>query len=478
MLESLTHRGPDDVQTGASGKVIFGTTRLAIRGVQDGRQPMIDPDTGLLVACNGEIDNHHELRTWLAARGRKVAQATDVAVIPGLYLELGESFVQKLVGAFAVAVWDPRIGRLLLARDRAGERPLFFEVSSEGLAFATEIAAIASHSGAPLDLDQEALQGYLQFGSFTAPATPFSAIRKVSPAEIITIDSNQVRRQRYWRWNVVEAQKSTPSLDSFDKIFREAVRRQSDVDVDFALFLSGGLDSSLVSSVVKNIRPDRRIKAFTLRFDEESYDEGEYAETVAQTLGLESVPVWVRPESVPSGIANLVRLVGEPLADPAWLPTALLAQQAAKEARMALVGEGADELFGGYPTYIGAGLAQRYARLPRFLRFAVRRLIQSLPSSDKKVTVSYLLKRFADGVDLDGISRHRLWVSNLSPSILKRIGIKTTLAPIPEDSAAKLLDLVQRNDLETSLAEGLLTKSDRASMSYAFELRAPFSIWQ
>lgn len=474
MLESLAHRGPDDVRSGASGNVVFGATRLAIRGVHDGKQPMLDPATGVVVVCNGEIDNHHELRGWLAARGRSVAQATDIAVIPGLYLELGESFVGRLVGAFALAIWDPRIGRLLLARDRAGERPLFFSATRAGVVFATEVAAIASPRGLVLELDQEALRGYLQFGSFAAPTTPFTGIKKVFPSEVVTIDANQIRHERYWRWGIVESPKRAPALDAFDEVFREAVRRQSDVDVEFAVFLSGGLDSSLVASVVKRIRPERRIKAFTLRFDEESYDEGGFAETVTEALGLESVPVWVRPEMVPSGISDLVRLVGEPLADPAWLPTALLSQRAAKEARMALVGEGADELFGGYPTYLGAGLAERYARLPRFLRLAIRRLVKSLPPSEKKVTVSFLLKRFVDGADLEGMSRHRLWLSNMPPEILKRIGVTVTPAPLAGRQTGELLDLVQRSDLETSLAEGLLTKADRASMSSAFELRAPF----
>jgi len=475
MLQFLAHRGPDDVQTAASGNVLFGATRLAIRSPEDGKQPMIDTKTGVLVACNGEIDNHVELRAWLAAQGRNVPQATAVAVIPGLYLELGESFVERLVGAFAIAVWDPRIGRLLLVRDRAGERPLFFAENHGGITFATELAAIALHSGPSLDLDKNALRGYLQFGSFTAPATPFTAIRKVPPAKIIKFDATGASRERYWRWDIVERPKRLPALDDFDRIFREAVRRQTEVDVDFGLFLSGGVDSSLVSSVVKSIRPDRHLKAFTLRFEEESYDEGSYAQTVADELGLESVPVWVQPEMVPLGISNLVRLVGEPLADPAWLPTALLAQHAARDARMALVGEGADELFGGYPTYIGAGLAEKYARLPRWFKMAAQRLIQNLPRSEKKVTLSYLLKRFAAGAHLDGISRHRLWVSNLSPEILKRIGLDIAPMPVIENNPGEhLLDLVQRSDLETSLAEGLLTKADRASMSCAFELRAPF----
>lgn len=475
MLASLTHRGPDDAATGRSGAAEFGATRLAIRSVDDGRQPMTEADTGVLVACNGEIDNHRELRAWLAARGRTVTQGTDVAVIPGLYLELGEAFVDRLVGAFAIAVWDPRIGRLLLARDRAGERPLFFETGADRVIFATEMAALATHSSAPLDLDRKALRGYLEFGNFASPGTPFTAVRKVCPAEVVTIDAQGIRRARYWRWAIVKEAKKPPTLDAFDEIFRQAVRRQTDVDVDFALFLSGGLDSSLVSSVVKSLWPRRHLKAFTLRFEEESYDEGKYAETVADALGLESIPVWVRPEAVPAGISSLVRLVGEPLADPAWLPTALLAERAAKEARMALVGEGADELFGGYPTYIGARLAEQYARLPKFFRSAFRRVIDGLPPSDKKVTISYLCKRFVNGADLDGMARHRLWVANLPPEILRRIGVEAAPTPVPESRPEELLlDLVQRSDLETSLAEGLLTKSDRASMSRAFELRAPF----
>ena len=474
MLDSLAHRGPDDVGSRVSGAVVFGATRLAIRGVHDGKQPIVDAESGVVVACNGEIDNHRELRSWLADRGRLVEQATDIAVIPGLYLELGESFVTRLVGAFAVAIWDPRDGRLVLARDRAGERPLFFSITREGVVFATEVAAIASHRGTDLTLDSGALSGYLQFGSFVAPGTPFTAIRKVAPAERVTIQATSVRRERYWRWNVVETSKRAPSMDAFDEIFCEAVRRQSDVDVEFAVFLSGGLDSSLVSSVVRKLRPDRRIKAFTVRFDDESYDEGGFAAKVTDALGIEQVPVWVRPEAVPAGISELVRLVGEPLADPAWLPTALLARRAATEARMALVGEGADELFGGYPTYIGARVAERYSRLPRGIKLAVRRFVESRPASEKKVTVSYLLKRFVEGADLEGMARHRLWQSNIPPQLLAQLGVTPMPEPTGETRIGELLDLVQRSDLETSLAEGLLTKADRASMSSAFELRAPF----
>lgn len=474
MLEALRHRGPDALGELATPSAVLGATRLAIRGVHDGRQPMVDAASGVVVVCNGEIDNHRELRTWLAERGRPVTQATDVAVIPGLYAELGEAFASRLIGAFAVAVWDPRAGRLVLARDRAGERPLFFRRTANEVVFATEIAALVSRERAPCELSQDALRRYLQFGIFFSPDTPFAQIQKVAPGQLVVFDASGTRRQTYWRWLNVERKKKPPSLDEFDRVFRLAVGRQSDVDVDFGVFLSGGLDSSLVSAVARSLHPKRPLKAFTLRFEEESYDEGSFAEAVAKQFELEMVTVWIRPEEVRQELASLVRLVGEPLADPAWLPSALLARRAAQDIHLGLVGEGADELFGGYPTYLGAGVAEKFRRLPAWLRAAMRRLIESLPPSDKKVTISYLLKRFVQAAELGGLARHRLWVSNISPALLGRLGVEPRVMADEETAGAELLDHVQRWDLEASLAEGLLTKADRASMSSALELRAPF----
>ncbi len=201
------------------------------------------------------------------------------------------------------------------------------------------------------------------------------------------------------------------------------LQRQSDVEVDFGVFLSGGIDSSLVSAVTRSLHPKRPMKAYTLRFEEETFDEGNFAEAVAKQLKMEMVTVWVKPDDVRDGLKSLVRLVGEPLADPAWIPAALLARRAAQDVKLALVGEGADELFGGYPTYIGAGVAERYARLPGWFKSVIRRAVEALPPSEKKVTISFLLKRFVQGADLDGMARHRLWVSNIAPPLLARLGV-------------------------------------------------------
>jgi asparagine synthase (glutamine-hydrolysing) len=474
MLRGLSHRGPDAFATWVTDSAVLGTARLTIRGLEAISQPMVDPETGLVVVCNGELDNHHELRQWLAERGRPVRHKTDVAVLPGLFLELGLDFVRKLSGAFAIAIWDPRRRALTLARDRTGERPLFYTVNGDEVHFATEIAPLVSKRRFPLHLDSGALRQYLQFGVFPAPGTPFAEIRKVSPGEVVVVEGKQVRRERYWRWANVETAKQKPSTEAFDETFRAAVRRQTDVDVDFGVFLSGGIDSSLVSAVARSLHPKRRLTAYTLRFEEASFDEGSYAERVARQLNMDLVAVRVEPEDVRQEVGTLVRLVGEPLADPAWLPAALLARRAAKDIRVALVGEGADELFGGYPTYIGAGVAEHFSRLPRWIQTLIRRAVEALPISDKKVTVSFLLKRFMEGVTLGGVARHCLWVSNISPAILSRLNVLPAELSPESGEPGLLLDQVQRWDLETTLAEGLLTKADRASMSSALELRAPF----
>jgi asparagine synthase (glutamine-hydrolysing) len=474
MIDALMHRGPDDTGIDGDNSAVFGMTRLAIRGLSDGKQPIIDPETGVMMACNGEIDNHLELREWLLTRGRTVKQSTDVAVIPALYLELGDAFVERLKGAFAIAIWDPRDSKLLLFRDRAGERPLFFSINEGIVSFASLIAAVVLPKPNAFNISTDAIHSYLKSGFFVAPKTPFTEIQKVLPGEMVTINALGIERKRYWQWNAVQATKQNGSLTAFDEVFREAVRKQSEVDVDFGLFLSGGLDSSLITAVTKSIRPEKTLKAYSLRFTEASYDEGHYAEQVANTLGVDFIPVWVRPEDFPPTIAKLVRQVGEPLADPAWVPSALLAKRAAQDVRVALVGEGADELFGGYPTYFGAGIAGYYAKLPDPIRTLIRRTVENWPVSDKKVTIPFLLKRFIQGDDLDFLGRHILWTSCISPEILNRLGISQPLITRPSYLSSEMLDRLQQHDLETSLAEGLLTKADRASMKSALELRAPF----
>ncbi len=474
VLAALLHRGPEGHAMRGDGRAVFGATRLAIRGIaEDDLQPFLDPGSGVLVACNGEIDNHAELRRWLTRRGHGAIPASDVAVLPALYLELGDAFLERLVGAFALAVWDPRADRLLLARDRAGERPLFYAQRGAEVVFATELAALAADPRCALEPSVENLAGYLRFGLFEAPRTPFDGIEKVGPGEWVVFERRAVRRDRWWRWSIVEAPEEPPSAAAFDAVFTRAVERQSAADVEYGAFLSGGVDSSLVAAVARRLAPQRHLPAYTLRFRQKSYDEGRPAARVARLLDLEMREVWVGPDDLAGHVEALVRLVGEPLGDPAWVPTTLLARRASEDVKLCLVGEGGDELFGGYPTYIGADLARAYLRLPAAARGAIDALVRALPPSDRKVSLRWLLRRFVEGAELDGVVRHRVWVSQVPPTLLARLGVPVPTER-PSERTGALLDIVQRMDFESLLAEGLLTKADRASMRWPVELRAPF----
>ena len=473
-LERLRHRGPDEMNLASCGEGAIGATRLAIRGLESGSQPVVDPKTGIVVACNGEIDNHRELRAWLNGRGHVIPQETDIAVIPALYLEHGDAFPEHLIGAFAVAVWDPRAPRVVLARDRAGEKPLFFTVRGDEVVFASELAGLASDLDLPLEIDTEAIAGYLQRGCFIAPSTPFKGVSRVKPGEVVTITSGEIRARRYWSLRFAAGREAPPDEDAFDRVFRAAVARQSDVAVPCGVFLSGGLDSSLVTAIARSVSPDRPLTAYTVRFAEATYDEGDVASRAASELGVSWQTVTLGAADVRGEIEKLVSVSGEPLADPAWMPASMLSRRAVNDVRMVMVGEGADELFGGYPTYIGALLADRYSRWPRPARSAIASAVRALPVSDKKVTISYLLKRFVDGNDFTGLARHLVWTSQIPPPLLRRLGVPDPIRLETRAAQGHILDVIQQNDFETTLAEGLLTKADRAGMGCALELRAPF----
>ena len=324
--------------------------------------------------------------------------------------------------------------------------------------------------------DRSALAAYVRTGAFEAPSTPYEGVTKVAPGHVVTLSREGAASRRYWRWSPgsrpAAPRAEAGSHDAFDVVLREAVRRQSDVEVPLGLMVSGGVDSSLLAAVLRELEPQRAIPAYVIRFREGSFDEGGPAEKVAQALRLDLVSAWVTPEDVPAELKRLVGTVGEPLGDPAWVPMAILARRAAEDIKVALVGEGADELFGGYPTYLGARLAGTYNAFPKLLQRALAAGVRAWPVSEKKVSVSSLLERFVAAAELPPGERHLQWLASVPDALLARLGLAAP--PRRLDVPAGVLDALQQHDLETSLAEGLLTKSDRASMQAALELRAPF----
>ncbi len=473
MLAAMAHRGPDGGAVLDCGRAAMAANRLAIRSMDDDRPPLLEGTDGIVVVCNGEIDNHRELRAWLEQRGHCLDRSTDVAVIAPLYQELGLAFVERLQGVFALAIWDPRQQLLMLARDRVGERHLHYAQADGVVCFASEPGALKAGQDAPAQIDGAALAAYLANGFCPAPQSPFRGQQKVQPGEIVLIDSRGIRRQRYWRSPLGSAPRGSDSTAAFDRIFRSAVCRQSDADVDYGVLLSGGVDSALLTAVARSVRPDKHPTAYSIRFNEASFDEGQQAAGIAQRLGCRFVPVTVTAQDVPATLKDLIETTGELIADPAWVPLALVAKRASQDVRMALAGEGADELFGGYPTYLGARFAGYYAALPAPVRNRLARLVERLPVSDKKVAISFLLKRFVQGQELDGLARHMLWTASVRPDVLRRLGIEPPAAR-SRRGTMELLDEVQLHDFEQSLPEALMAKADRGGMRHALEIRAPF----
>jgi asparagine synthase (glutamine-hydrolysing) len=478
MLAAMAHRGPDGGALLNCGPAVMAANRLAIRSLDDDQPPLLQGDDGVVVVCNGEIDNHRELRIWLQQRGHTIERNTDVAVIAPLYRETGLDFVQHLQGVFAIALWDPRKQQLMLARDRAGERHLYYGQEGGRMCFASELSALCAGQDRPAPVDTAAVSAYLANGYCPAPQSPFSGYGKVRPGELVVIDHHGIQQQNYWRNPLGTASPRMPSAAAFDNLFRSAVSRQSDVDVDYGVLLSGGVDSALITAIARSVRPDKHPTAYSIRFNETSFDEGQQAAKVARLLDCRFVPVTVTAQDVPATLRDLIETTGELIADPAWVPLALVAKRAAQDVRMVLAGEGADELFGGYPSYLGARHAHYYAGLPAGVRHGLSHFVERLPVSDKKVAISFLLKRFVQGQELDGLARHQLWTASIQPDVMRRLSIAPPAARVDgrasELAALALLDQVQLYDFGQSLPEALMAKADRGGMRHALEIRAPF----
>ncbi|GLQ96735.1 asparagine synthetase B [Dyella mobilis] len=472
MLRAMSHRGPHGDAFAKRERLVMACNRLAIRGVDQHQPPLIEHEAGIVVACNGEIDNHRQLRQSLAEAGHHITLSTDVAVIAPLYLEYGLEFLKHLQGVFALALWDSRTQRLILARDRAGERHLYYATSDDAIYFASELAALMAAKTAA-QLNKDGMARYLRSGYCPSPDSLVKNHHKVSPGEIIVIEPSGTRHVRYWDFPAKPPAAKEPEPSAFDPVFREAVFRQSDIDVDYGVLLSGGIDSALMTAVARDLRPEKKISAYCIRFGEASFDEGQDAAAIAAQLGCDFVPVQVEAGDVPGALRQLIQATGEPLADPAWIPLSMVTRRAAQDVRVLLAGEGADELFGGYPTYLGARWSSLYTHLPKPIRTLSQRLIESLPASDKKVTLSFLLKRFIRGQELDGLARHLLWTASIGPEWLRRLGVTPPKDPTAHDPS-RLIDVLQRYDFDHSLPDALMAKADRGGMLHGVEIRAPF----
>ena len=474
MAAVLRHRGPDGECIVGHERARIGARRLAIMDLTTGDQPFQNPDRTIWMVCNGEIYNAPALRREAQGWGYPFRSRGDIENIVPFYERFGADAVARLEGMFGLAVWDDANRRLVLARDRAGEKPLFWTDIDGELRFASEIQALLEFPDQPRRVDRTALSLYHALGYVPAPYTMFDGINKLPPASLLVAENGRVEIRAYWSAAEVASRSSTLSLDNADELrelLLRAVKRELMSDVPFGIFTSGGLDSSLLVAATARAVPDERIHTYAVRFTEPGYDESDYAEAVTHEIRSVHHVVMADDESLGRALEVVSRSLAEPLGDPAVLPTWLLAEAAREHVKVILSGEGADELFGGYPTYLGHKYAETWQRVPGMLRRAARWTVDRWPSSTGKMTLEYMVKQFLAASEMPWMERHLTWLGALTidAGVIAELACK--LAGFPHDVP---LNRVMWFDFSTYLPDDLLVKVDRATMLASVEARAPF----
>jgi len=470
MAAALAHRGPDGEQIVGHERARIGARRLAIMDLTTGDQPFRSPDGSVWMVCNGEIYNAPELRRECAQAGYPFRSTGDIETIVPLYERLGPDAVGRLDGMFGLALWDDRLRRLVLARDRAGEKPLFWSQIDGELRFASEIQALLVFPDQPRRVNPVAAELYAALGYVPAPHTLFAGISKLPPAHLLVADHAGVTLRRYWDAAAAAARSSR--LDgpaTLRTALLRAVERELMSDVPVGVFTSGGLDSSLLAAAAARVMAGERIHTYAVRFTEPGYDESPYAEAVTHHIRTSHHVVTADEAALERAFATVTRALAEPVGDPAILPTYLLAEAAREHVKVVLSGEGADELFGGYPTYLGHKAAGLYRRVPG--RAVLRWLVNRLPTSTGKVTIEFMLKQLVAAAELPVVERHLTWFGALGPDPRAVAWANGLLDGFPTDpSVNRLLWL----DFLSYLPDNLLVKVDRGTMLASIEARAPY----
>ena len=492
MVRTLRHRGPDEEGSVTLPGVGLAMRRLSIIDLTGGQQPFTNEDAAVQLVANGEIYNFEEMKKELIARGHVFRSRTDIEVLVHAYEEYGDAFLGKIRGMFALALWDTRTHTLLAARDRAGEKPLYYALTDSGLVLASEIKALLVRPEVSRDLDIEALDQFLTYEYVIAPRTLFAAVKKLPAAHYLTYRDGQVTVTRYWDAAATEvrAWEEGEAAEALRTVLAKAVSSQLMADVPLGVFLSGGIDSSAIVALMSEA-PARRngpVNTFSMGFEDGSYDELPYAREVAQRFGTCHREGTVRPDLVEL-FEKLVVHLDEPFADVSLFPTYLLSQITRQHVKVALSGDGGDELFGGYDTYAAERLARQLARiLPRAAMPALAGLVGLFPPSERKKGLVNKVRRFTQGlVDAPATIEHYRWMTFLSADAKKRLyapALQQALVgsdvyrPVREclraPSGDDLLNRQLYADLSVYLADDILVKVDRMSMATSLETRAPF----
>ena len=477
MSAKLVHRGPDSNGIFAEGQAALAARRLAIIDLETGDQPIANEDSTIHVVQNGELYNYRELRAELERAGHRFRTHGDTEVLVHLYEQEGLEFARRLRGMFAVALWDAQRRRLVLARDRYGIKPLYYRADpGGGLEFASELRALARG-----EIDLDALEAFLAFNSIPAPLTIFREARKLPPGHLLVWEAGETRVERFARpaptaLDDLRDDDEAELIEELRARLRDSVRAHLVSDVPVGVLLSGGIDSSALTALVAQESPES-VRTFSIGFEERSFDELGDARLVAERYGTQHRELVLRPDAALL-LPALAEAFDEPFADSSALPTYLVSQLAAQDVKVALSGEGGDELFGGYYTYVADQLALRGSGAARL----ARPLVERLPTSTARASFDYKAKRFVRGAHLPPLERHHAWKEIFSPEARAELtGRRHDFDPVDlyrarfaETEGAELLARLQDVDLGIYLVDDLLVKTDRASMAHSLEARVPF----
>jgi asparagine synthase (glutamine-hydrolysing) len=485
MCDAMTHRGPDDAGYLVEGPVALGMRRLSIIDLAGGHQPIFNEDGTVGVVFNGEIYNYRELRTWLESRGHRFGTSSDTEVIVHLWEEVGRDFPKHLNGMFAIALFDRRQRRLLLARDQVGIKPLYYALSGDGLVFGSEVKVVLESARVPRRLDVDGLAQFLAWEYVPGAGTLLRDVRRLEPARtlMLELDTGRSSVQRFW--DPLTAAGSTPVRseaeweDEVDATVRAAVKRQLVSDVPLGAFLSGGVDSSLVVAAMGPA------ETFSIGFDDPTYNETQWSRRVADHLGVRHHVEIIRPQ-VQDLFEHLMHFMDDPIGDFSIFPTYLVSHLASRHVKVVLSGDGGDELFGGYETYLAEEKFRAWRRIPAWLRRGVATpLIDALPPASAKKGLVNKAKRFVEGARLDpafGHARWRLFCDEAMRARLLTPGARQAavtsvgshiLALRAEAATSEPRNQALYVDFGSYMVDNCLSKVDRMSMACSIEARVP-----
>ena len=470
MLARIAHRGPDGQGVFVQGRAALGHRRLAIIDLDGGPQPMFNEDGRLAVVFNGEIYNYQALTEELTAAGHTFATKSDTEVLLHGWEEWGRDLLPRLRGMFAFALWDRESETLFCARDYFGIKPLYYYEAEDGtLLFASEIKAFLDHPAFEKQLNESQLELYLSFQYSPGEDTFFRGVKKLLPAHCLTLDGSGLRVERWWQADFTPELSPTDWPQTIDETMQDSVAAHKISDVEVAGFLSGGVDSAYITSLA---RPTR---CYTIGYAEEGYDEAAEAAHLARVLGIQNRVRRITPEEFWDAIPAVQYHMDEPLADAAAVALYFLNSEAARDVKVCLSGEGADEFFAGYNIYKEPFTASWYDRLPAGLRRALGAVAQRLPAVPG---VNFLVRR---ALPLE--ERYYGNTALMTERQKRRLLRHDYRATLPFDlarpywQASAGLDLVTRMqwcDLHLWLAGDILLKADKMSMAHSLELRVPF----